>query len=130
MTARKEITKFPPVAELKRFYSEIQTNFQLAPLFQQIMEFVVETSKTNTPTMTQIVVNLKDLGEEKPFVLLWATANLAESPLRRIIELKEENRILEDKLAAAMSKGFQTKEPGQVTVTKKLRDLETDNHNP
>lgn len=83
-------TKYPPVKELRKFYDQLQT---------KIMTFVVETSESDTPLMTKIIVNLDGVDEEKAIVLLWATANLAESPLYRIEQLKEENRRLEAKLS-------------------------------
>jgi hypothetical protein len=91
--------KYPPAKELRKLYDEVQKNFQLAPLLEQIMKFVVDTSNSKAPLMTKILVHLDGVGEDEPIVSLWASANLAASPLRRIEELLEENRRLKYELA-------------------------------
>lgn len=91
--------QYPPIAELRRYYDTLQQGFQLVPLLEQMLKFVVEAGNSNSPLMTKIVCSLKDLDTEHDVVVIWATANLAGSPLLRIEELKTENARLQRQLA-------------------------------
>jgi hypothetical protein len=118
MTRQK---KYPPAAELKRYYDTLQEGFQLVPLLEQMLKFVVETGNAKTPLMTKIVCSLKDLGTEEPVILIWASANLADSPLLRIEQLKEENRRLQRQLADHINRDHDDLQRGEIRV-KKTKD--------
>jgi hypothetical protein len=116
MSEKNEKKKYPPVAELKRYYDTLQEGFQLVPLLEQILKFVVETGNANTPLMTKIVCSLKDLDTEKDVVVIWASANLADSPLLRIEQLKEENRRLQRALSDSITESHADLKRGELRV--------------
>jgi hypothetical protein len=106
--------KYPPVAELRRYYDTLQEGFQLVPLLESMLKFVVETGNAKTPLMTKIVCSLKDLDTEQPVVVIWASANLADSPLLRIEQLKEENTRLRRQLESRIESDVVDLKPGEL----------------
>jgi hypothetical protein len=112
--------KYPPIAELKRYYDTLQEGLQLVPLLEQMLKFVVETGNAKTPLMTKIVCTLKDLNTEADVVVIWASANLADSPLLRIEQLKEENLQLQRQLADYINRDHDDLKRGELRIKKRM----------
>ena len=72
-------------------------------MLSDMLVLIMKVAEEKKHMMTKVCVIHPETGEEHEIVSIWAGAGIGASPTKRIEELLNENRILKQKLARALT---------------------------
>ena len=94
-TDRKDLVRF------RKLEKELLNANKMLPLLDELFKFLLSATEAVQPMMTKMMIQMPD-SEPTELLTLWVSCG-DQTPLQRIEELKEENKLLKEQLEIVLT---------------------------